>query len=527
MDMRPGSQHVANMLMQEPDASFLERLASDDQADGDAKWYTQYLIESGQFPYYVNPDGSTVSVLDAEVGKRVKTGAVAVLPIKGVMVKEAWYVEELVFGLCSSERIAEEMRMFQDDARVAGIVLKPYTPGGMVYGTEAVGESVKAAAAAKPVIACVDHMACSAGYWDIANATEIRLMGKTSEVGSIGVVRAWMDLIGIWEKMGATWRMHFAPESNKKWEEYRELLEKDNPKVLEGGMSPTAQLFQQVVREGRQGKLNTKDDAVLAGRVYEGDAAIAAGLADGYGTLQECIDAVRRQAGVSVSRSTGRRADSAPTPTDNHSETDNNPNMSKIAKVVAALAAALGFDNKEEVTSQNIKEANEALKEKGITAAAFVVTAEVERLATAAQQVAEANEAKAAAEQAKATAESAKAAAECALATANTEKSVAEGKATAATDALAAVEAKLKDAATKANLEVKDGENATDVVINALSAATARVTELEAQVTTLKGEEAPDSRPGGVVNKEGDTRDATKDDTLSELDNLVKIDDED
>jgi peptidoglycan/xylan/chitin deacetylase (PgdA/CDA1 family) len=195
--------------------------------------------------------------------------------------------------------------------------------------------------------------------------------------------------------------------------------------------------------------------------------------------------------------------------------------------VVAALAAALGFDNKEEVTSQNIKEANEALKEKGITAAAFVVTAEVERLATAAQQVAEANEAKAAAEQAKATAESAKAAAECALATANTEKSVAEGKATAATDALAAVEAKLKDAATKANLEVKDGENATDVVINALSAATARVTELEAQVTTLKGEEAPDSRPGGVVNKEGDTRDATKDDTLSELDNLVKIDDED
>ena len=528
MDIRPGSQQVANLLMQEPDARFLDLVQSNSSGDTDAKWYTQYLIESGQFPYYVNPDNSRVSVLDAEVGKRVKSGAVVVVPLHGVMVKEAWDIEELYYGVCSSERITEDVRMFQDDERVAGIVLKPYTPGGMVYGTEAVGESVKAAAAVKPVIACVDHMACSAGYWDIANATEIRLMGKTSEVGSIGVLRAWMDMIGIWEKMGATWRMHFAPESDKKWEEMRELLEKQNPKVLEEGMSPTAQLFQQVVRDGRQGKLNTKDEAVLAGRVYEGDAAIAAGLADGYGTLQDCIDAVRRQAGVSATRSTGRRADVAPDTDQDDPETDtnNDTTMSKFAQLIVGVAAALGFDKKEEVTSENIQEANAALKEKGIDTVALVSTAEQQALANAAKQVADAKAAQTEAETAKANAEQAKAAAETALGTANQAKEAAEAKVTEANNAREATENKLKDAAAKHSLEVKDGQNATDVVIEALATATARVTELEQQVTKLKGEDAPDDRPEGVVNKEGDRSDATQDNKVfNKLGEFAKIED--
>lgn len=521
---------MANLFMQKPDARLTDLLQRDNAADGDAKWYTQYLIESGQWPYYVNPDNSRVSVLDPEAGKRVKTGAVAMVPIHGVMVKEAWDIEELYYGVCSSERIAEDVSMFSDDDRVSGIVLKPYTPGGMVFGTEGVGDAVKRAAAVKPVIACVDHMACSAGYWDIAYATEIRLMGKTSEVGSIGVLRAWMDMIGIWEKMGATWRMHFAPESGKKWEEMRALLEQQDPKVLEEGMSPTAKLFQAVVREGRQGKLNTKDEAVLAGRVYEGDAAIAAGLADGYGSLQDCIDAVRRQAGVSATRSTGRRAEDPPPQNepepDTNTDTNTETTMSKFAKLIAAVATALGFDTKEEITSENIKEANDALKEKGIEGVALVSTTEQQGLANAAQQVADAKAAQSAAEQAKTTAEQAKTAAETALAAANQAKEAAEGKAADANTAREALTNKLKEAATKQGLEMKEGSTVEDVVIEALATSKARVAELELEVAKLKGEEAPDERPEGVVNKDGDRRDpATENAVFSKLGEFAKTED--
>jgi ClpP class serine protease len=515
LDMRTGHAHLTSMVANSAPERF-QALAV--QAEGDsAAWYTQYMIESGQFPYYVNTDGSMVSALSADSNKLVKRGAVAVVPIQGVIVKECWDIEELFYGICSAARIAGTIRDMVADDRIASVVLKPYTPGGMVYGTEAIGDAVKDGAAQKPVIACVDHLAASAGYWSIANCTEIRLMGKTSEVGSIGVMNSWLDFIGYWEKLGAKHHEYYAPESTNKNEEWRAVKTGDAT-VLEKSMSTTAQLFQSVVLEARGAKLDNSDKAVLAGRVYEGDNAIKAGLADGYASLGECIALGRSRAGIATNNNGPNAA--------TLSTTENPKTMDIKSKVVAILAA---FNLvKEEVTDEVIAEINAEVAKKEITNLAVVSTAEQQRLATAAADVSAAKAAQASAEQAKQAAESALSAANTAKEAAESAKATAESTlatVTAERDALKAVDSAVSAAATKHELKAEEGSTVVAAVVKCLDETKAALATATARITELEGEDAPDARAGAVINKEGDTRDAAVAAELKELDAMVKVED--
>lgn len=480
------------------------------------------VYRAEHMPQYHLGDGEQVSGQQPQ-----EDDFVMVLPLRGAILKNDVYC-----GPIGCETRAMWLRKAEADPRCLGVVLDADTPGGEGAGMRVLVQQLKRMT--KPVHTYVNNgLLCSAGMGIGAATRGITLSGKSDVIGSIGTYMTIAD-------MAAHFREHlklpihtvYATESTEKNRPFKEALQADpnNPddphyKLLrEQVIDPFNEEFIAHVKASRP---QVKDaDGVFNGKVFFGDDAIRLGLADGYGTLQDCIDAVRRQAGVSGNRSTGRRASSTHN-TETNPATDTNTNMSKMSKMVVALATALGFDAKEEVTAENFAEINEALKKQGVTAGAFVSTAEVERLANAAQQVAAAKSAQDSVESQLAKAETAKTTAEGLLATANTDKATAEGKATEATNALAAVETKLKTAATAAKLEVKEGDQLADVVATALTTATARVAELESQVATLKNEDAPDSRPEGVVNKQGDTTDPTKDDALSKMDHMVKVDDED
>ena len=111
--------------------------------------------------------------------------AVAVIPIHGVICPRMNMVSDISGGT-SYEEATAFVRAAAADPNVGTIVLDLDTPGGSTAGVNGLARAILAARAQKPVIAQVEHRACSAGYWLAACASEI-CAAPLALVGSIGV----------------------------------------------------------------------------------------------------------------------------------------------------------------------------------------------------------------------------------------------------------------------------------------------------------------------------------------------------
>ena len=88
-----------------------------------------------------------------------KTGNVAIIPIKGGIVKNRHW------RLTSAREGQAAVNAAKVDPDIEKILLWFDTPGGSVDGIGEFGEAIKAAAKEKEVIAQVDGMCASAGLW--------------------------------------------------------------------------------------------------------------------------------------------------------------------------------------------------------------------------------------------------------------------------------------------------------------------------------------------------------------------------
>ncbi len=119
------------------------------------------------------------------------TGAVAVLPIFGVIIPRADALSDMSGG-SSLERASKRFHQALEDPAVGAIVLDIDSPGGSVYGVQEFAQEVYAARGRKKVIAVADALAASAAYW-IGSAAEQFVVTPSGEVGSIGVVMMHVD----------------------------------------------------------------------------------------------------------------------------------------------------------------------------------------------------------------------------------------------------------------------------------------------------------------------------------------------
>jgi len=113
-------------------------------------------------------------------------GNISVIPVTGTIVRYSSFFTEICGGV-STEMLARELNTALNDESVETIVFNIDSPGGEASGIAELGEMIKEARAKKKIVAYVDDMAASAGYW-IASAAEEIYASKTAMVGSIGVV---------------------------------------------------------------------------------------------------------------------------------------------------------------------------------------------------------------------------------------------------------------------------------------------------------------------------------------------------
>lgn len=493
IDQRGMDRLLAQVMEQVGNSQVKGLLAQTQVQAGDADQansWRNFMKATGLFPYYVNPDGTVVHTLDEEPDKAIQPGAVAVVPMQGTLVREAWAVEEVFWGLASADRITSFLRKLTLDARVAGAVVTSNCPGGMVSGTEKLSRAWEQLGAKKKTILHVDDLAASAAYWFGCHSNSIQLDGHTAEVGSVGVMMSFFDFIPLYEKMGVVYNELYAEESPRKNEEWRALRTQKDPKLIQQGLGETAQEFHRVVTTQRPQL--AANEAALSGAMFQGRKAIDVGMADGFADLDACIAMVRRATPAGAAPPAAQPQQQVPP---NNEGTDDDEattqNTMKFSTRIAALLAGL-FATKEEVSQEGIDAANAELEAREITGLK-VVTSEEHALLT--DHCAKLEEQTKAAQDA----EAAKDEAVIARANADDEAKAARNAQAKAEGELATITATLDEALQASSLSVADGSSAAATLATALTDANAKLATALAENERLKGEDAPSKAPAAVT----------------------------
>lgn len=353
----------------------LERLATDNEAGlllsmSEDDVVRAALKETNGFTTYVNPDKTEVSSLDMDASDRIQPGAVAIIPIHGVMLKSCpnWWQH---YGFTSTARATRDVALAAEDERVARIIINAYTPGGMVYGADQLNATIQRAKEMKPVDAYVSDLCASAGVFAIAHATSINLSSRTAEIGSIGTMTTVINDEKYWEEWGIQFIDVYASDSTDKNAAYTEAAD-GKPKKLVAELDKFNAVFTSTVTDGRAGKLSKKED-VLTGKMYMGEEAIRVGLADAFATLDDMLASTAQEVDTS---------DTVPDPDTNTNAQQHPKTMSKLSLLSAFTAALAGiFANKEEPTQQEMANANNALTTEGFKRMKLVTDKEAEGLA--------------------------------------------------------------------------------------------------------------------------------------------------
>ena len=215
-----------------------------------------------------------------ERGPSVENG-IGILPLYGPIFPHANMLTDFS-GASSLEIKAEQFAGLISNPAVEHVILDLDTPGGVAFGIGEFAEQVRAAQ--KPVTAYVGGMAASAGYW-IASAARQIIAHPTALLGSIGVVTA----VDIQEQPGQDgFREYEFTSSNAP-------NKRPDPRTEEGRAEIVATIdqleerFLAAVAQYRGVSVETVIADFGAGGLKAGADAVAAGMADGLGSLDSVI----------------------------------------------------------------------------------------------------------------------------------------------------------------------------------------------------------------------------------------------
>ncbi|MDA1079670.1 MAG: signal peptide peptidase SppA [bacterium] len=127
-------------------------------------------------------------------GKESATHKFVSIPITGVIMGDRIGTPDFVeflseSGVVYGYEIKEQLRELAEDEDVAGVILEINSPGGTIFGSQAIADGVEhyRKKTGKPVVAFVSSMAASGGYWSAVSADYIVADAGTM-IGSIGVI---------------------------------------------------------------------------------------------------------------------------------------------------------------------------------------------------------------------------------------------------------------------------------------------------------------------------------------------------
>ncbi len=230
---------------------------------------------------------------------------IAVIPVLGTLVRRSSYIGA-ASGLTSYHNIESMAEAAFADPEVRAVLLEIDSSGGEAGGVFDLAQQLRqlAQTSGKPLWAIADEAALSAAY-AIACAADRLWLTRTAEVGSIGVVAVHVDESVADAKAGMSYTFLHAG-AHKVDGHPHAPLPAPVAADIQADIDRLHEQFIALVAGFRRVTVDAIRDTEA--RVYRGEAAVQAGLADQIGTRAEAITALQRQLVMSAGRSLRTKA---------------------------------------------------------------------------------------------------------------------------------------------------------------------------------------------------------------------------
>lgn len=172
---------------------------------------------------------------------------------------------------------------------LAAVALSINSPGGSPVQSAQIAKRIRDLARERdvPVIAFVEDIAASGGYWLACAGDEI-FADSSSIVGSIGVVSAGFGFPELLSKIGVERRVHTSGTRKAMLDPFRPEQPEDVA-LLAGLQQDIHESFKAQVRDRRGRRLKADDATLFNGEVWSGRRAVELGLVDGLGDLRSVL----------------------------------------------------------------------------------------------------------------------------------------------------------------------------------------------------------------------------------------------
>ncbi len=182
----------------------------------------------------------------------------------------------------SSNAILDTIRNTGTDSRVRAVVLEVDSPGGESCAIEQIYLELLRLREKKPIVATIDTMAASGGYY-VATAADYIYGVRSSQIGSIG---AWVNLPQreeLDENRATTGLFKATSGSRRKAYSRLEMLRKQ---------------FVTVVKSARGNRLKLSEQELCRAEIYLGTECVNNGLIDAIGTKTDALQQAAKLAHI-------------------------------------------------------------------------------------------------------------------------------------------------------------------------------------------------------------------------------------
>jgi len=204
-------------------------------------------------------------------------------------------------GTIGGDSTARLLREAREDDSVKAVVLRVDSPGGSLLASQVIRDEVEALrASGKPVVASMSSVAASGGYWVSMSADRIMATPNTI-TGSIGV----FGMFASFERSLSTLGISTDGVATTPWAgqlRSDRTMSDEAKTVFQAMIDRNYADFVSHVANGR-GMTAEVVDSIAQGRIWTGSDALANGLVDELGELEDAIAVAAELAGLDAESS--------------------------------------------------------------------------------------------------------------------------------------------------------------------------------------------------------------------------------
>lgn len=239
----------------------------------------------------------------------VTAGGVGILPVQGVLAQKLTLMKAISGGT-STETIGSDFKTLHDDPKVKAVLLAFDTPGGSCYGLDELATAIRSRRGSKPIVAAIDSLAASGGYWLAAQCDSIAIT-PGGDAGHIGVITAHDDLTEAVEKLGVKTTLFHAGPYKTEGHPLQPLTDEARA-AIQHRVDQAYTRFVRAVAAGRGVTEAAVRSGFGQGRLLSAEDSLAAGLVDRIEPIDAVVARLEQTLATKPARVVGPRAETPP-----------------------------------------------------------------------------------------------------------------------------------------------------------------------------------------------------------------------